>query len=422
MGFNGARSGQRLAPPRALTRPRPSTATRLPILREGEMVMVGNTLYIGHCLGRSRGGIQNFEYRGATRRNKANGVGKLYYPGPNLSTTGPLRYEGNFKDNLFSGAGKIFDRQGQCRYDGKFKAQKALNGTILGESGVQLYNGEFDENQCSVGDAKIKFGDGVYTGKVNNWGVPTGEGVFQFASGIRFVGTFDGIRFIGEIFDREGRRRCAGKFNKGRIVYGTVFNEKNVRVGDVRSDESSWFAGNVWFTCDNGLVYYGKLDVFGFPTGIGGVQFASGARLEGTFKNGKILNGTIFDSSGVQVYEGEFDENQCPVGNATIDYGNGSVYRGKVNNRGLPTGGGVRQFAGGAWLAGTFEGAMIIDAEIFDAKGTRRFKGKLKDFKILNPTRRTSQTIANIKGISDHNHLAFPEDRKCSGRRWCGPS
>ena len=66
---------------------------------------------------------------------------------------GAVRYEGEFADNLYSGAGKLYDGRGALIYDGTFRAGLYDGeGKLYGESGLLLYEGAFvkGENAYSL--------------------------------------------------------------------------------------------------------------------------------------------------------------------------------------------------------------------------------------------------------------------------------
>ena len=62
--------------------------------------------------------INNCIYNGELKNQIPNGQGKLYYQ------SGQMRYEGEYKDGKFNGQGKCYCQNGQLNYEGEYKDGK----------------------------------------------------------------------------------------------------------------------------------------------------------------------------------------------------------------------------------------------------------------------------------------------------------
>ncbi len=93
----------------------------------------------GYLYGNYKNGEQNLLYQGNFKDNLYNGEGKLYLD------DGSLLYEGEFKDGLFSGNGKLmYDYAQMPKYEGEFKQGIfSGKGILYDESTKVIYEGEF---------------------------------------------------------------------------------------------------------------------------------------------------------------------------------------------------------------------------------------------------------------------------------------
>ena len=83
---------------------------------------------------------ENIAYEGRVDSGRANGTGKLFYPG----TERKLLYEGDFVDSQYYGTGTLYYESGMSCYEGEFRENEYNGvGTLYRENGSMMYEGEF---------------------------------------------------------------------------------------------------------------------------------------------------------------------------------------------------------------------------------------------------------------------------------------
>lgn len=167
------------------------------------------------------------------------------------------RYEGAFKDGLFSGWGVYYYRNGD-RYEGEFDDDmKNGKGTLTYRNGDK-YSGDFKDD------------------------VKEGRGSLQFSNGDKYVGRFRRDMMSG----------------KGTMLY----KNRNKYVGDFRAGAKH---GNGVLSFFNGDVYKGEFRDDA-RNGLGTYAFKDGAKYVGGFKDNKRHGTGRYIYAGGEEYVGEF--------------------------------------------------------------------------------------------------------------------
>ena len=107
---------------------------------------------------------KNKRYEGSFQYGKHHGYGKEYYYDKEI-----LKYEGEFKDDLYDKEGKEYDENGQIIYEGGFKNGKYHGKGKLYRNGKVVYQGDFEDNKLQ--GKGIEFneeGEIVYSGEFKN--------------------------------------------------------------------------------------------------------------------------------------------------------------------------------------------------------------------------------------------------------------
>jgi len=80
-----------------------------------------------------------------------------------------IKYEGEFKDELYDREGKEFDENGKIIYEGGFKDGKYHGKGKLYRSGKLVYQGDFEDNKLQgKGIEYNEEGEIVYSGEFKN--------------------------------------------------------------------------------------------------------------------------------------------------------------------------------------------------------------------------------------------------------------
>ena len=107
---------------------------------------------------------KNKRYEGSFQYGKHHGYGKEYYYDKEI-----LKYEGEFKDDLYDKEGKEFDENGKIIYEGGFKDGKYHGKGKLYRSGKLVYQGDFEDNKLQgKGIEYNEEGEIVYSGEFKN--------------------------------------------------------------------------------------------------------------------------------------------------------------------------------------------------------------------------------------------------------------
>ena len=130
---------------------------------EGDIIKNDNNA-IKHGKGTEYYKNKNKRYEGSFQYGKHHGYGKEYYYDKEI-----LKYEGEFKNDLYDKKGKEYDEKGQIIYDGEFKNGKYHGKGTLYRNGKVIYQGDFEENKLQgKGIEYNEEGEIVYSGEFRN--------------------------------------------------------------------------------------------------------------------------------------------------------------------------------------------------------------------------------------------------------------
>lgn len=239
--------------------------------REGYGVLVGK--YEGEWkdnLYHGRGKLLEEGYEGEFRRGMKHGKGK------------DGEYEGEFRENMRHGAGRLVDYVGEFR-----KGKKEPWGKLsLGRNGDE-YEGGFKADRFH--------GRGVYTSSLGGYegeycgGERHGEGTRTYSDGSTFSGKFDkGLR-------TEGMLTSAGKDYVGTFQSDIPHGRGVLVDADKRYDgewERGLFHGRGTLIFRDGGSYKGSF-CDGKKQGEGTRVWVSGNRFEGLWQNDDMVEGTL---------------------------------------------------------------------------------------------------------------------------------
>lgn len=254
----------------------------------------------------------------------------------------PFSYQGETKNNLPHGKGKIFDAQGVLRFEGDLLSTEN-NGFIAHgfgkcyDSDGTYYEGQFKDN-LYCGQGRIVSRDG----QVISEGIYRGFIVFgtRYDKDGRYEGHFlEGIPHgQGKYIDSNGKVVCEGEFEEGILVRGIKYEDTVTLQGHFKSGELHGQGKMTFQTCilegyfENSLILYGKktTDESTYEGYFRNNLFHGKGTLtwkrykyEGDFENNLFHGlGTLTEFSSdsqtiVSVYEGQF-ECGSPQGRATL--------------------------------------------------------------------------------------------------------
>ena len=130
---------------------------------EGDIIKNDNNA-IKHGKGTEYYGNKNKRYEGSFQYGKHHGYGKEYYYDKEI-----LKYEGEFKNDLYDKKGKEYDENGEIIYDGEFKNGKYHGKGKLYRNGKVIYQGDFEDNKLQgKGIEYNEEGEIVYSGEFKN--------------------------------------------------------------------------------------------------------------------------------------------------------------------------------------------------------------------------------------------------------------
>lgn len=157
-------------------------------LKEGKIYYENGDIYEGEIKNYKRDGEGKFTsnseiYEGHWKNDKKNGKGTLIFKNDGT------KYEGEFKDNLFSGKGELISNNGTS-YEGEFLNNHMHGKGYLKGSNGHTYEGNF-QNGFFHGKGKFKWNDNskeqFYEGTYS-YGKKDGNGSFHFQNGDIYTG------------------------------------------------------------------------------------------------------------------------------------------------------------------------------------------------------------------------------------------
>ena len=204
-------------------------------------------------------------YEGAFSANQFEGRGKAYYE------NGLLAYDGSFVQGAYDGEGKLYRPDGSLKYKGDFQAGLYHGfGIELDENGQELYKGSYELGKRSgSGEMYRASGTTQYDGQFES-GLPSGQGLMFHDNGrLRYKGTFDKGVFdgSGKLYTQEGRVIYEGDFTGGAYdgtgelfrPNGRIYYEGGFRTGLFEGDGKLYgVLGNTLYT---GNFHRGEFDI-----------------------------------------------------------------------------------------------------------------------------------------------------------------
>jgi antitoxin component YwqK of YwqJK toxin-antitoxin module len=247
-------------------------------------------------------------------------VGKLYYP------NGTLKYEGQLNNGHMNGKGKLYREDGSLWYDAEFKNDAATGwGTI--------YFAGFSRGRDRTGEMAIgQFQDGIPQGYVRNiddsgyiayegqviQGIFNGKGKYFIENQLIYDGEFKDNLYYGHgKYYVNGKLKYDGDFvNNDREGYGKEYNKEGLLSYEGEYKQDLKKGKGTWFYNSGEKMYEGDF-AFDAPDGQGKEYYSDGQlKHEGQFKNGSIVNGTLYYPNDER-YEGEF-AGDLPDGQGTL--------------------------------------------------------------------------------------------------------
>ena len=184
-----------------------------------------------------------------------------------------------------------------CVGQPNLKTWKNCRGTFLAESGANAgdkYVGDFDENGNFTGNGIYTFANGdVYSGSLKE-GIRTGKGTMTRVNGIKYVGDWRNDKFHGAgVLTFSSGDKYTGGFKDG-LLHGKgiyIFANGDKFTGSFENDKRN---------------------------GYGVYTHADGRRFEGNYLDGKANGfGTSYDSKGVKIYAGQWEDGRVKADNTT---------------------------------------------------------------------------------------------------------
>ena len=260
-----------------------------------------------------------YKYIGEFKNGVKNGKGTL-------TTSDGIKYVGEFKNGVKNGKGILTSLDGE-KYTGKFKnGVKNGKGTLTSPGGFK-YIGTF-KNGVKNGKGTLTSPGGFkYIGTFKN-GKKNGKGTFTWPDDGKYKGDWKDGKFHGQgRFTFSDKNIGVGEFRRnkpwnistydkaGKIIWkmkhgvrvekGTLLKtEKGILFRD--TPHAKWVqGGKIWFNSGDVKTqakYEGDI-LAGFPEGHGTLNFPSGSKYKGDFREGKPWNVTTFDKNGKISYE-----------------------------------------------------------------------------------------------------------------------
>ena len=317
-------------------------------------------------------------------------------------------YEGEFKDGVYSGQGKLTKYDNA--YEGVFEKGEFISGKKSGKNG-EILEGVFkawnltdgthvkDSTITTYKNGKIVKTKHLYSngdsfeGLISRYST---SGVYLFANGDSLDGKYEYYEFTGEsqlpFYSFTGK--CNVKL-PGDVTYngaGRLNRESHQSVKDIvfhgqgkltksngdfyegTFENGKFVSGTCTETLDNGDVYAGEFSSVKY-NGQGKLTKSNGNFYEGVFAEGKFGgNGivTITDNKGF-VYNGEYTNNKYN-GNGTYSFASGDVIKGNSVN-GVLSGICELQYANGDIYTGKLKNFLPIGLGEISYVSGERFSG-----------------------------------------------
>ena len=253
----------------------------VPVSGKGVLPLKEGGKYEGELVQGKRHGLAKITNKEGVVEEVEFAYGKNLHPKAHLSSTSSVAsffYTGERKGGLHHGPGKLTYPDGRC-LEGEFREGKIWNGagvTFFGNENV--FVGEINEGNAWSGHGVLTLKDGnVYEGELSE-GKRHGQGKLTFTDGSVQEGKFQ----YGQLVTGYGCIRYKdGSVYEGRIQEGKRHNQGKMVTKD-------------------GAVWEGHWEADAFVKGA--LTFASGEKLQGTFRAGKVWNAVLYSKeSGVKL-------------------------------------------------------------------------------------------------------------------------
>ncbi len=249
------------------------------------------------------------------------------------------------------------------------------DGILKGDTSLPDFD-DTSKTYSTVTEFETPFG--YYSGQIDDYGLPAGNGTLSYYNGDIYVGAFsDGKRhgFGKTTFKSggsyEGYYKDDMMCGQGKMIYANgnvtegefandvpngschvIYADGTEYIGNLKDGIRS---GNGKFIYENGDVYEGEFDS-GFRDGYGEYKYIGGAIYKGDWVSGvQNGNGTFTDADGT--YTGTFEDGLFS-GEGKYEYAGGDVYEGKWSN-GKPHGSGKLSSKAGDVYEGNFSNGII---------------------------------------------------------------
>ena len=222
------------------------------------------------------------EYYGELKDGQREGKGMFKFSKDDKFCT---MYEGEFKNNLFDGQGKLYFKNGAI-YNGTFVKNKIEGYSRLNEKTYE-YEGNFDGGRKKgMGKMIYKNGD-VYEGQFKN-DMRNGSGTYKYADGSTYVGNW-----VDDLKQGDGELQIndEGTYG-GKFIEGMMQGEGKIKLKTGEVYQGQFYENNA--------------------NGDGKIAFPNGNQLIGKFKDNMKMGECIYlkkDRAKEYVYQGQFNYN-----------------------------------------------------------------------------------------------------------------
>lgn len=347
--------------------------------------------------------LKEFEYIGAFKNGKLEGVGKMTHK--NKDT-----YEGEFLANEYNGKGTFIYFDSKNSYQGEFVANKYHGkGTFSYFESKESFKGIFENNVFKKGFYTYKTGN-TYDGEWKD-GLPSGTGTYNWkSSGDLYVGDFiaGNPKGQGKLTQKDGtyfeglftNGNCTGK---AKIYFRSIFYDEDSKAidtyglyeGDISSNKPN---GNGKFTASK-CIEYTETDTNGIEKKSQLPEFS----YTGAWQNGqKAGEGTLVSIASseyyisITTYTGAFQNDMYEAEKATLNISYnydflfynyvGGFKSGKYHGSGklVSSGEGESYVYEGQFLNHQFHGLGVQQIE--NGLGNKTFKGTFQNGYITQGT------------------------------------
>jgi hypothetical protein len=240
-----------------------------------------------------------------TYHGEVNAKGEKHGKGRMVEQDG-YKYEGDWKNDKRDGDGKMIDPDGALVYEGEFKDDLFHGAGVYNkhtEVGCITYRGAFANNK--------RHGMGYLT-TTNAMGRGTTYGEFKDDVPVKYIGK----RYLGNIMQE-------GDFENDKLIRGkTTLPDGMVEEGDF---ENGFILIRGKTTWPDGSVYVGTYNKKGEQDGVG-TYVGNGFKYHGEYQNGKLSGVGMLTYPNGNVYDGQFkNDKRNGIGKLTLPDGTTST-------------------------------------------------------------------------------------------------